>query len=106
MCFIILTWELGRICFFALVSLPIKMVVLAGQREYLLVHAAPVELYEEGHWKDEREYAVWKRIPMTSSQLFPDRTEYYSIEGVVTGREATDWKRRFFDPGTEEWKGV
>ena len=125
-------------------SLPVQVEVTAGERRYLLVHAAPVELYEAGHWKDAREFAVWQRMPMASTRPFPDRTivfghtptahvqrvdwprmriargdgmidtdcgcpfpdhggqlgclrledgtEYYSSEGIVTGREAAEWK--------------
>lgn len=128
-------------------SLPVQIEDRVGERKYVFVHAAPVELYEAGHWKNEREYAVWQRIPLSSPHILRDRvtvightptkhvqradwprmriahgdgvinldcgcafpdhggqlgcirledmTEYYSMEGVVTEREAAEWKRRY-----------
>ena len=129
-------------------GLPVQLEVQIGERKAVLVHAAPTELYETGRWKDEREYAVWQRIPMSPPPYpgrliiightptvyaqradwpklriahgdgvidldcgcaFPDHggqlgclrledmTEYYSAEGVVTAREAAEWKRCFVD---------
>ncbi len=54
-------------------GLPVQLEVEIGERKAILVHAAPTELYEPGRWKDEREFAVWQRIPMTPSPLLPDR---------------------------------
>lgn len=86
-CFYDLDAEAREDLLLYLESLPVQMMVLAGQREYLLVHAAPVELYEAGQWKIEREFAVWKRIPMASPRLLSDRA-------IVIGHTPTSHVQR------------
>lgn len=54
-------------------SLPAQLELTINARKYCLVHAAPLELYEAGRWKDEREFAVWQRIPLAPPPL-GDRT--------------------------------
>ena len=45
-------------------DLPVQITVRAGKKDYLLVHACPVQLFDELGWRndDRREFAVWKRI--------------------------------------------
>ena len=127
-------------------SVPVQMEVEAEGKQYVLVHAAPMELYEQLNWKyhDPTEFAVWHRLRFESdlldnktviyghtptkyvmAQIWPtmrifhngravnidcgcgypelggqlgclrleDMTEYYSAEGIVTAKEAADWKR-------------
>lgn len=54
-------------------SLSAQLELTINARKYCLVHAAPLELYEAGRWKDEREFAVWQRIPLAPPPL-GDRT--------------------------------
>ncbi|MBQ8109023.1 MAG: metallophosphoesterase [Clostridia bacterium] len=54
-------------------SLPAQLELTINARKYCLVHAAPLELYEAGRWKDERELAVWQRIPLAPPPI-RDRT--------------------------------
>ena len=72
-------------------SLPVQMELSVDGREYCLVHAAPVELYEAGDWKDEKEFAVWQRIPLAPPP-FRDRTVL--IGHTPTGyMQRADWPR-------------
>ncbi len=43
-------------------SLPVQTEIRVGERAFRLVHAAPVELYAPGRWRDETEFAVWHRM--------------------------------------------
>lgn len=68
-------------------SLPVQMEVQAGGRRYCFVHAAPVELYEPGHWRDEREFAVWQRVPLELPPRMAGRT-------VIVGHTPTKFVQR------------
>ena len=56
-------------------SLPLQTSVTvqsdAGETEYILVHAAPIDMYESVgrmFYADVREYQVWHRLPMTKPE--------------------------------------
>ena len=47
-----------------------------GEREYILVHAAPTQLFpiEGEDYPDERKFAVWHRLPMTKPEGLGGKT--------------------------------
>ena len=55
-------------------SLPVQLEMRVNGRDYCLVHAAPMELYQPGWWKDEREFAVWHRMPLVLPSALEGRT--------------------------------
>ena len=50
-------------------SLPVQIDLSINVQNYRLVHAAPLELYKAGRWKDEKVFAVWQRIPLAPQPL-------------------------------------
>ena len=73
-------------------SLPVQLETRVNGRDYCLVHAAPVELYEPGWWKDEREFAVWHRMPLTLPSQLQGRTVLIGHTPTVFVQQA-DWPR-------------
>lgn len=55
-------------------SLPVQLEMHVGEKNYILVHAAPTQLYRAGKWRGEREFAVWQRFPMASLPQLAGRT--------------------------------
>jgi len=68
-------------------ALPIQLQVQVGERQFILVHAAPTELYEAGRWKDATEYAMWARIPLTAPPSFKGST-------ILIGHTPTGYVQR------------
>lgn len=73
-------------------SLPVQLQMQAGGQRYCLVHAAPVELYEAGRWRDEREFAVWHRMPLKLPPQLSGTTVVIGHTPTIYVQRA-DWPR-------------
>ena len=85
-------------------ALPVQISLAVGGRDFTLVHACPVELYDAGRskYRDAREFAVWEREMLTHS--FPDgRTVVFGH--TPTGYlQPTEGKMRVYREG--QWIGI
>ena len=77
-------------------SLPLQTEIEVSGRVFVLVHAAPLELFEEAGWQyeDEREFAVWHRLPLVRPKQLEGKTLIFGHTPTINVKEMEGPKMR------------
>ena len=77
-------------------ALPVQTLVIVRKNEFILVHAAPLELFEDIGWMHENrtEFAVWYRMPLKQYERFKGKITIFGHTPTMNV-QFTEQKMRF-----------
>jgi len=99
-------------------KLPVNVEIEVNGRQFILTHAAPIDLYDTygGRYSDEREFAVWRRFdsfPVLEdwTVIFGHTPTYnYNFENPMVIWDAESWIGIdcgcMYPDGGDSWSGV